>query len=118
MKELLSYKHLMSEAQKRYPDMFATAMRMISSEDGASMVGGMAILGALIGVVVVLVVMSEAIPVLWPIAANSTAIADMTGTDAGTTTMQAFWPIVLLLVGLGVAVGLIVFALKRFNLLT
>ena len=86
----------------------------IASQAGFS---GMGILGSLLGVVVVLVVMTRAIPVLWPLAANSTAIDAMTGTDAGTTTVQAFWPIILLLVGLGLAIGLIVFALRKFGLM-
>lgn len=78
----------------------------------------MGILVALIGVAVVLIVLGTAIPVLWPLAANSSvAIAAMEGTDAGTTTIQGFWPIILLVVGLGIAVGLIVYALKRFGLL-
>lgn len=73
------------------------------------------ILGALIGAVVLLVILARAFPVLWPIAANTTAIDAMTGTDAGTTTFQAFWPIVLLLVGLGVAVAVIMWSVNRFR---
>ena len=90
-----------------------TVLAKIASQAGF---GGMGILGSLLGVVVVLVVMTQAIPVLWPLAANSTAIDAMTGTDAGTTTVQAFWPIILLLVGLGLAIGLIMFALKKFKI--
>ena len=76
------------------------------------------ILGALIGVVVVIIVLANAIPVLWPIATGASAnITAMTGTDAGTETIQAFWPIVLLLVGLGIAISLIVYALRRFGVL-
>ena len=86
----------------------------IASQKGFA---GMGILGALLGVVIVIVVMTQAIPVLWPSAANSTAIDAMSGTDAGTTTVQAFWPIILLLVGLGLAIGLVVFALKKFGLM-
>ena len=76
----------------------------------------MKMLSGLIGVVVVLVVLGAAIPVLWPIAANTTAIDAMTGTDVGTTTIQSFWPVILLVVGLGLAVGLIVFGMKKFGL--
>lgn len=91
-----------------------TVFTAIAEQAGFS---GMGILGSLLGVVVVLVVMTQAIPVLWPLAANSTAIDAMTGTDAGTTTVQAFWPIILLLVGLGLAIGLVVFALRKFGLM-
>jgi len=70
------------------------------------------------GVVVVIIVMARAIPVLWPLATEASEnITGMTGTDAGTTTIQAFWPIILLLVGLGVAIGLIIYALKKFGIL-
>lgn len=110
-------KYLMSEAKRRFPAAFAQAMVLISSENGAMKVAGLSILGALLGVVVVLVVMTQAIPVLWPLAANSTAIDAMTGTDAGTDTIQAFWPIILLLVGLGLAIGLVVYALRKFGLM-
>ena len=77
----------------------------------------MKLLTGLIGAVVLLVVMAVGFPILWPIASNTTAIDAMTGTDAGTTTFQALWPIILLLVGLGVAVGIIIYALKKFGLM-
>ena len=78
----------------------------------------MSLLIALISTVVVIIVLAVSIPILWPIATDaSTNITSMTGTDAGTTTIQAFWPVVLLLVGLGIAVGLIMFALRRFGLI-
>ncbi len=79
----------------------------------------MGILYSLITVSIVLIVIAYAFPILWPIVITATVQVDnMTGTDVGTTTFQAFWPIVLLLVGLGVAVGLIVYAVKRFGLLS
>lgn len=78
---------------------------------------GKGLLAGLLGVVVVMVVMGSAIPVLWPVASNSTAINAMSGTDAGTTTIKSFWPIILLIIGIGLAVGLIVMALRKFGLL-
>lgn len=79
----------------------------------------LAILASLIGVVVVVIVLATTIPVLWPLATDaSTNITSMTGTDAGTTTIQTFWPIILLIIGLGLAVGLIVFALQKFGLIS
>lgn len=78
----------------------------------------MGILFAIISVVIVIIVIAYAWPVLWPIATTAgDNISAMTGTDAGTTTVQSFWDVVLLLVGLGVAVGLVVFALKKFGVL-
>lgn len=76
----------------------------------------MTLLKGLLGTVVVLVVLGAAVPVLWPLASNTTAIDAMTGTDAGTTTIQSFWPVVLLVVGIGLAVGLIVYGMRKFGL--
>lgn len=78
----------------------------------------MRILYAVIGVTVVLLVLGSAVPVLWPLAAGSADnISAMTGTDVGTTTIQSFWPVILLVVGIGLAVGLIVYGLKQFGLM-
>ena len=77
------------------------------------------ILYSLIGVVIVLIVLAYAIPVLWPIAITAGAnITAMTGTDAGTTTLQGFWPLILLVVGIGIAIGLIMYGLHKFEVLT
>ena len=78
----------------------------------------MALLVGIIGVVVVLLVIGTVFPVLWPMVTGSVTanITAMTGTDAGTTTIQAFWPVILLVVGMGLAVGLIMFGLKKFGL--
>lgn len=78
----------------------------------------MFLLGAIVTVVVVIIALSRAIPILWPMATEASGnITAMTGTDAGTTTIQAFWPLILLLVGLGIAIGLVIYALKKFNVL-
>jgi hypothetical protein len=78
----------------------------------------MSILSALIIVIVVMIVLGSAIPALWPLlTATSANITAMAGTDAGTATIKAFWPVIILVVGLGVAVGLIVYGLKKFGLL-
>lgn len=80
---------------------------------------GLTLVGSLIGAVVMIIVLARAIPVLWPLATSASGnITAMTGTDAGTTTIQAFWPVILLLIGLGMAVGLIVWALKKFGVLS
>lgn len=77
----------------------------------------MGILKGLIVVAVVLVVLGSAIPVLWPLVTGTTAnITSMAGTDSGTELIQAFWPIIILVIGLGIAVGLIMYGLKKFGI--
>ena len=79
----------------------------------------MALLVGLIGIVVVLLVIGTVYPILWPMVTGTVTenITAMTGTDAGTTTFQAFWPVVLLVVGIGLAVGLVVYGLRKFGLM-
>lgn len=76
---------------------------------------GGGLLSALLGVVITLAILGAAIPVLWPIAANTTAIDAMSGTDQGTAMIQTFWPIVLLVIGLGLVVGLVIYGMRRFK---
>lgn len=79
----------------------------------------MGILVTLIGVVITLIVLAYAIPELWPVLTTASEnITSMSGTDTGTSMIQAFWPIILMVVGLGLAAGLIVYALKKFNVMT
>ena len=78
----------------------------------------MKILVGIIGVVVVLIVLGATVPVIWPLATTYSAnITSMTGTDTGTLIMVALWPIVLLMVGIGVAIGAVMFALKKFGIM-
>lgn len=77
--------------------------------------GAISLKGIISGVVGV-VVLGTAIPVLWPLFAGSdTAIQAMTETDSGTTTIQAFWPILVLIGGIGLVVGVIYMVMKRFK---
>ena len=89
----------------------------IADQRGISKIG-MGILGGLISVVVVIIVLARTIPILWPLATEASGnITAMTGTDAGTEMIQAFWPVVLLIVGISVAIGVIMYALNRFGVL-
>lgn len=77
----------------------------------------MSILKAVIGAGIVLMVLATAVPVIWPMVVNAGGnVTAMSGTDAGTTTFKGFWPIILMLVGLGMAIGGLAFAYKKFNL--
>lgn len=79
----------------------------------------MKLLIALVGTIAVLIVMGYAIPILWPLATTASAnITAMSGTDAGTSTVKAFYPIVMVIVGLGMGVGIIIFGLKKLGLLS
>ena len=75
------------------------------------------ILGGIIAIVVLFIVIGKAVPALWPsFIGSGTDVAALTQTDAATTTLQDFWPIALLVVGIGIAVGLIFAAIKHFKI--
>ena len=79
----------------------------------------MGLLYALITVAVVLIVIATAFPIIWPMVTSAGAnITAMTGTDAGTTTIQGFWPLIMLVVGIGIAIGLIMYGLRKFGVLS
>lgn len=78
----------------------------------------MKLIVGLVSVVVILVVVAAAFPTLWQTVTGASGnITGMAGTDTGTTMVKTFWPIVLLVVGLGIAVGLIMFGLRKFGVL-
>ena len=87
----------------------------------------MGLLIALITVSVILIVIATAFPIIWPMVVTagygitgsvSENITGMTGTDAGTTTLQGFWPLILLVVGIGIAIGLIMYGLHKFKVMS
>ena len=108
---------LMSESPKgqKLGVLLAGLKVMLKEEQGFA---GMNILYGLIGVVVTIIVLAKTIPVLWPMATEASGnVTAMTGTDEGTEMMVAFWPIVLLIIGLGVAIAVITFALRKFGIM-
>lgn len=79
--------------------------------------GSMSVKG-LVGGVIGLVIFGALIPVLFPlITASDTDIQALTGTDDGTVMLQTLWPILLIVCGVGIAVGVIYYALKRFRVM-
>ena len=79
----------------------------------------MGLLIALITVSVILIVIATAFPIIWPMVVDAGGnITAMTGTDAGTTTLQGFWPLILLVVGIGIAIGLIMYGLHKFKVMS
>lgn len=71
----------------------------------------------IIGIVLVIVVLGALIPVLWPMMMDTGGVVgNMTGSDAGTSFIKAMWPVILIIVGIGIAAGLIYYALKKFNI--
>lgn len=69
-------------------------------------------IGGAIGVVII----GTAIPVLWPMIAESdTNIQAMTGTDVGTTTLQSWWPILLPIAAIAIGAMVVFFVIKKFR---
>lgn len=78
---------------------------------------GSASLKGIIGIVILVVVLAAAIPVLWPMIADSDAdIQAMNGTDDGTGFIQKFWPIMILVGGIGIGVGILMKVIKKYKL--
>lgn len=72
----------------------------------------------LITAVIGIVIFGALIPVLFPLITDSdTAIQALTGTDDGTVMLQTMWPILLVICGIGVPVGVLYFALRKFGLI-
>jgi len=84
------------------------------SQTGAA---GIGILSALLSILVVFLVLGYTIPTIWPlISSNASAqIAAMTGTDTGTVVLKALFPIAVLLVGIGLVVAIIMYAVNKFR---
>ncbi|MDD5189523.1 MAG: hypothetical protein PHE50_00590 [Dehalococcoidales bacterium] len=73
----------------------------------------MGIVGGICGIVII----AKAAVALWPtLASTGTDVAALTQTDAGTETFQAFWPILLTLCGIGVAVAGLFFVVRKFKI--
>lgn len=83
--------------------------------------GGMrgGIMTAIIVVALVLIVLGALIPVLWPmLQATQTDIDALNATGSVSTAfLQNMWPVALLVVGLGIVIAIILYALKRFGVL-
>lgn len=78
---------------------------------------GAAMLKGIITIVISVVVLGAAVPVLWPMIADSdTEIQAMTGTDEGTGFIQKFWPVMILIGGIGLGVGILLMVMKKFKL--
>ena len=76
------------------------------------------ILGGIILTVVTIVVLAALLPAFWPMLTDSTAtINAINGTDTATVFLKTGWPIAILLVGIGIVVALIYFALRQFGVL-
>jgi len=74
----------------------------------------------LLGVLIVLVVIGALLPVLLPVLFDSSAgIASMnvTASPAAGGMLKTMWPIMVMILIIGIAGGLIFFALKRFGVL-
>ena len=72
----------------------------------------------ILAVVLVIIVIGALLPVLWTMMMDTSAdvTGNLTGAGAGGTFIAAMWPIVLILVGIGIAAGLIFYAIRKFNI--
>jgi len=74
--------------------------------------------GVIIYVVIGIVVVGTVVAALWgTLAGTDTSIQALTQTDAGTSTLQTMWPIVLVIIGIGIAAGAVMWALRKFNVM-
>ena len=72
----------------------------------------------IVGVILLVVVLGAIIPALWPTMTNTDSdIQALNSTGAATTFLQTIWPIVLLVIGIGIAAGLVFYALRKFGVL-
>ena len=106
------------EIKARKASIVDLVLQFHRGEIGMAQLIGMSLLTGLIGIVVTIIILANAIPVLWPMATDASAnVTAMTGTDEGTQIIVAFWPIALLVIGIGLAVGVVIFGLKKFGLM-
>lgn len=71
-----------------------------------------------LGVIIIAVVIAALIPVMLPLLFDSQSdIASMnvTASPAAGGMLQTMWPIVVMIIVIGIAAGLVFFALKRFK---
>ena len=66
----------------------------------------------------VIVVLGYALPAIFPtfIGTTTQISGNITGADAGSTLIRTGWPIVLVIIGLAIAVGVIIWAIKRVSI--
>ena len=76
------------------------------------------ILTGIVLTVVTIIILAALLPAFWPMLTDSTAnIQAINGTDTATVFLKTGWPIAILLVGIGIVVALIYFALKQFGVI-
>lgn len=81
--------------------------------------GKMGLVAGIIGGVIGIVVLAKVAVAMWPtFVGTGTDVAALTQTDAGTETLQAIWPIVIVVVGIGIAAGAIFWALRKFGVMS
>ena len=80
---------------------------------------GNAMASVVVSLVVGIVVIGILITNLWPVITTTAAanVSGLTGTDAGTTFLVAFWPVVLVMAGIAVGVGVVYWILRETNVM-
>ena len=79
---------------------------------------GMVGIKAIVEVVLGLIVLGTLLYSLWPLTYNITSnmTASVNGTDAGSVTIRALWPVALIIGGLSLVIGIIMYILDRAGL--
>ena len=73
-----------------------------------------------LGVIIIAVVIAALIPALLPLlfdTQSDISSMNVTASPAAGGMLQTMWPIVVMIVVIGIAAGLVFFALRRFNVI-
>lgn len=90
---------------------FNSHLPKLSGERGGIITG-------IIMTIMAIVVVGVLLPALWPMMQeSSTNIAAINGTDTATGFLKTGWPIAIFLVGVGIVIALIYFALRQFGVI-
>lgn len=74
----------------------------------------------ILGVILIVVVLGAAIPVILPLLFDTQGdieAMNVTASPEAGGLLKTMWPIVVMIIIIGIAAGLIFFALKRFNVI-
>jgi len=90
---------------------YVMSRRVLRGQEGSILTG-------IILAILTIVILGFMLPAFWPMLTESTAnISAINGTDTATVFLKTGWPIAILIVGIGIVVALIYFALRQFGVI-